>query len=112
MPTELQVIKDLTTNLSKGDKDLVDSYEERNRLTSQMIGLQEKVLKGQEVSLKALERLNNLASLKLSTMKEVMAVNTGLTKQIGLLNQLLAVKTQDAEHLHKELALAKEGPFQ
>jgi hypothetical protein len=40
-PIELQVIKDLTTNLSKADKDLVDSYEERNRLTSKMIGLQE-----------------------------------------------------------------------
>jgi hypothetical protein len=39
-----------------------------------MIGLQEKVLKGQEVSLNALERLNNLASLKLLTMKEVMAM--------------------------------------
>jgi hypothetical protein len=86
MPTELHVIKDLTTNLSKADKDLVDSYEERNRLTSQMIGLQEKVLKGQEVSPKALERLNSLALLELSTMKEVMAVNTELTEQIGLFN--------------------------
>jgi hypothetical protein len=76
-----------------------------------MIGLQEKVMKGQEVSLNALERLNNLVLLKLSTMKEVMAVNTGLTEQIGLLNQFLAVKTQDAELLGKELALAKEGWF-
>jgi hypothetical protein len=111
MPTELQVIKDLTTNLSKEDKDLANSYEERNRLTSQMIGPQETVLKEQEVSMKALERLNSLASLELSTMKEVMAMNTALTVQIGLLNQLLAVKTQDAELLHKELALAKEGRF-
>jgi hypothetical protein len=44
-------------------------------------------------------------------MKEVMAVNTGLTEQIGLLNQFLAVKTQDAELLGKELSLAKEGWF-
>jgi hypothetical protein len=44
-------------------------------------------------------------------MKEVMAVNTGLTEQIGLLNQLLAVKTQDEELLRKELALAKEWWF-
>jgi hypothetical protein len=76
-----------------------------------MIGLQEQEMKGQEVSLNALERLNNLVLLKLSTMKEVMAVNTGLTEQIGLLNQFLAVKTQDAELLGKELALAKEGWF-
>jgi hypothetical protein len=61
--------------------------------------------------LNALERLNNLASLKLSTIKEVMAMNTGFTEQIGLLNQLLAVKTHDAELLRKELALDKEGRF-
>jgi CHASE3 domain sensor protein len=99
------------TNLSKADKELVDSYEERNRLTSQILCLQEKVLKGQEVLLNSLERLNNQGSLKLAMMKEVMAVNTGFTEQIGLLNQLLAVKTQDAELLCKELALAKEGRF-
>jgi hypothetical protein len=33
-PIELQVIKDLMTNLSKADKDLVDSDEEHNRLTT------------------------------------------------------------------------------
>jgi hypothetical protein len=110
-PTDLQVIKDLMTNLSKADKDLVDSYEERNRLTSQMIGLQEKVLKGQELSLNALERLNNVVSLKLAMIKEVMAVNTRMTEQIGLLNQLLAIKTQDADFLCKEFAVAKEGRF-
>jgi hypothetical protein len=51
------------------------------------------VLKGHEVLLNALERLNNLASLKLAMMKEVMAVNSRMTEQIGLLNQLLAVRT-------------------
>jgi hypothetical protein len=44
-------------------------------------------------------------------MKEVMAVNTRLTKHIGLLNKLLAVKTQDVELLRKEIALAKVGRF-
>jgi hypothetical protein len=44
-------------------------------------------------------------------MNVVMAVNTGLTKQIGLLNKLLAVKTQDVELLCKEIALAKDGRF-
>jgi hypothetical protein len=70
------------------------------------------VLKEQEVALKALERLTSLASFELSMIKEIMAVNTTLTEQIGVLNQLLAVKTQDAELLRKELALAKEGLFQ
>jgi hypothetical protein len=97
--------------MSKKDKDLADSFEEINTLTNQMIGLQEQMLKEQEVSLKALERMNSLVSFKLSTMKQVMAVNTALTEQIGLVNQLLAVKTQDAELLCKELALAKEGWF-
>jgi hypothetical protein len=52
-------------------------------MTNEMIGLQEQVLKEQEVSLKALERLNSLASFQLSAMKEVMAVTTALTQQIG-----------------------------
>jgi hypothetical protein len=60
----LQVIKDLTANLSKKDKDLADSYEEHNRLTNWTIGLQEQVLKEQEVWLQALERLNSLALIE------------------------------------------------
>jgi hypothetical protein len=64
-PTELQVIKDLMANLSKKDNNLANSYEERNKMTNPMICLQEQVLKEQEVSLKALERLNSLASFEL-----------------------------------------------
>jgi hypothetical protein len=67
------------------------------------------VLKDKEV--KSLERLNNLELFELSTMKQVMVVNTALTEQIGLLNQLLVVKTQDAVLLRKELVLAKERRF-
>jgi hypothetical protein len=86
MPIELQVIEDLTTNMRKKDKDLDYSYEEHNRLTDQMIFLQEGVLKEQEVSLKELERLNSLVSSDLLTVKQVMVVNNTLTEQVGLPN--------------------------
>jgi hypothetical protein len=86
MPIELQVIEDLTTNMRKKDKDLDYSYEEHNRLTDQMIFLQEGVLKEQEVSLKELERLNSLVSSDLLTAKQVMVVNNTLTEQVGLPN--------------------------
>jgi hypothetical protein len=86
MPIELQVIEDLTTNMRKKDKDLDDSYEKNNRLTGQMIFLQEGVLKEQEVSLKALERLNSLVSSDLLIVNQVMVVNNTLTEQVGLLN--------------------------
>jgi hypothetical protein len=84
MPIELQVIEDLTTNMRKKDKDLDDSYEKDNRLTGQMIFLQEGVLKEQEVSL--MERLNSLVSSDLLTAKQVMVVNNTLTEQVGLPN--------------------------
>jgi hypothetical protein len=84
MPIELQVIEDLTTNMRKKDKDLDDSYEKDNRLTGQMIFLQEGVLKEQEVSL--MERLNSLVSSDLLIVNQVMVVNNTLTDQVGLLN--------------------------
>lgn len=93
------------------DKELAELCKENCRFADRLEAALESVQKEQQRAIKALDMLHGVISTGEAGMKDLVAANKALSDHVDLLNKMIDVKTQDAELLRKELALAKEGKF-